>query len=245
MKIAHDSRAAIVPPSSTLEPLGIQPTFDPLDFPAAPASSMRLAPSPSERDSATGEDSGAEALAWLDEARRRGHVLELSASFESLVGLRAWLARLHPPASISEARFELLSTAIYEACANIVEHGCGQDPKDTFEVWCIPPGTGPHGMPRPEFRALSAAGKDEAQGTASESLFLIRDHGIPFRADNWKETDFSDPEVWKRRRGFGLDIIHRVMTRVRYHPGTREGNVTLMSFDSSEGEARGESSHAR
>jgi hypothetical protein len=65
-------------------------------------------------------------------------------------------------------------------------------------------------------------------------VFLILDHGIPFVADNWKQTDFADPEVWKRGRGFGLDIIHGVMKRVVYHPGTPEGNLPLMEFDSND-----------
>jgi hypothetical protein len=64
--------------------------------------------------------------------------------------------------------------------------------------------------------------------------FVVLDQGRTFSADNWEKTDFSNPSVWRRGRGFGLDIIHRAMVHVAYGPTTAEGNVMLLVFDPSE-----------
>lgn len=163
------------------------------------------------------------ALRLLTEARDRGRRLELPASLDTLAPLRSWVASLFPAGVLSDVQFQLLSTALYESAANIAEHGYGQNPRRKIELWWLP------------------AADPRVRGPACR--FLIRDHGFPFRADNWRQTDFSDPKVWKRGRGFGLDIIHRVMSRVVYHPGTEEGNLTLMEFDSNDGRERREEQH--
>jgi hypothetical protein len=131
-------------------------------------------------------------------------------------------------------------------CANIVEHGCAEDANLSYDVWWVPvadPSDKPAWL-ESGFHGESQPGGSTRGPRATESLFLIRDHGIPFRADNWKQTDFTDPEVWKRGRGFGLDIIYGVMSRVVYHPATPEGNLTLMEFDSSD-DSREEQRHVR
>ena len=40
-----------------------------------------------------------------------------------------------------------------------------------------------------------------------------------------------DPGVRKRGRGLGLDIIHGTMTGIAYHPGTEQGNITILDWD--------------
>ena len=101
----------------------------------------------------------------------------------------------------SPEQAELLHLALYEVCANIAEHGYGQRAGASIEVWHTPPGS-----------------------------FLIRDEGKPFRPDDWKGVDLGDPAVRKRGRGLGLAIIHKVMARVSYHPGTASGNITLLEW---------------
>ena len=72
------------------------------------------------------------------------------------------------------------------------------------------------------------------EGPLGTGYFLLRDQGKTFRAENWKRTDFTDRRAWKRGRGIGLDIIHRGMSLVSYHPATPEGNITVMAFDPAE-----------
>ncbi|HYR68752.1 MAG TPA: hypothetical protein VER77_02655, partial [Candidatus Dormibacteraeota bacterium] len=68
-------------------------------------------------------------------------------------------------------------------------------------------------------------------GPATRDCFVLRDQGRPFRPDRGKKTDYDDPAVRKRGRGFGLDIIYRTMSAVVYHPGTNVGNITVLEWD--------------
>jgi anti-sigma regulatory factor (Ser/Thr protein kinase) len=204
---------------------------------AAKAPPRPEASPPAKAPAASGPGADAsEAEHLLVEARARGRHLTLPCSFEALTELRNWTAALFPPGSISDARFQLVSTAIYEVCANIAEHGCNLDSGMSYDLWWVPvaDSTDQPSWLETSFPGELSPGASTRGPRATESLFLIRDHGIAFRADNWKQTDFRDPAVWKRGRGFGLDIIHGVMSRVVYQPGTPEGNLTLMQFDSSD-----------
>ena len=60
--------------------------------------------------------------------------------------------------------------------------------------------------------------------------FLILDHGIPFHADDRRQSDLQDPAVRRRGRGLGLDLIHRIARRVTYHPNSPSGNLTVLQF---------------
>jgi serine phosphatase RsbU (regulator of sigma subunit)/anti-sigma regulatory factor (Ser/Thr protein kinase) len=165
-----------------------------------------------------------EALTLLADAQDRGAPLRLPASLEALSEIRGWLTGSTPHGSLAAAQLEVLYTALYEVCANIAEHGCAQDAGQRYELWWVPAS---------EASRHGAAPVGPADPDLQNGYFLIRDHGIPFHADNWKETDFSDPKVWRRGRGFGLDIIHRAMQRVAYHPGTPQGNITVLTFAAS------------
>jgi serine phosphatase RsbU (regulator of sigma subunit) len=237
-------------PRMPAPPLSIVPRDDPsATLPPATPSNPRAEATPGPRPPviATGPVHG-EALNVLETARVEGRFLSLQAAFHSLVSLRTWTAALYPPGTISDHRFQLLSTALYEACANIVEHGCGLDPQQVFEVFWLPVAdeTDQPAWLESGFLGESSPGASTRGPGSSQCRFVIRDHGIPFAADNWKATDFSNPEVWKRGRGFGMDIIHKVMKRVAYFPGTPEGNLTLMEFDSNEVPgSSGEQRHVR
>jgi hypothetical protein len=66
---------------------------------------------------------------------------------------------------------------------------------------------------------------------ATHARFVVRDHGAPFRPESPPGNDFHDRSTWRRGRGFGLDIIHRAMERVQYHPGQPSGNITLLGYE--------------
>ena len=146
-----------------------------------------------------------DALAGLEDARSRGVRLALYGRMDLLETIRSWVGETPSFRLLRSPDRELLTTAIYEVCANIAEHGYGGDPMAEFEVWWIPGGT-------------------------NEARFLIRDSGAPFSANEWRGKDLNDSAVRRRGRGLGLEIIHRVMRDVRYHPGTSEGNLTCMTF---------------
>lgn len=145
------------------------------------------------------------ALSVLEDARARGIRLALHGSMDLLETIRSWVGDTPSFRILRSPDRELLTTALYELCANIGEHGYGGDPAAEFEVWWIPGGT-------------------------NEARFLLRDSGAPFSANEWRGKDLNDSAVRRRGRGLGLEIIHRVMRDIRYHPRTPEGNLTCMTF---------------
>jgi serine phosphatase RsbU (regulator of sigma subunit)/anti-sigma regulatory factor (Ser/Thr protein kinase) len=152
-----------------------------------------------------------EALGRFAEAKKHGQSIQLPATLDSLTGIRAWLDRSGALRGLSPGAADMLDLALYEVCANVAEHGYGQDAARSFELWWMP--------------------IEAKAGPAPRGQFFIRDQGRPFRPDRSKETDYHDPSVRKRGRGFGLDIIYRTMTAVAYHPGTNVGNMTILEWD--------------
>jgi serine phosphatase RsbU (regulator of sigma subunit)/anti-sigma regulatory factor (Ser/Thr protein kinase) len=159
----------------------------------------------------------AEVTALIADARARGDCLVLPASLDCLRRIDDWLPRTGALHGLSSEESSLLTLALNEAAANIVEHGYGSDSKQSFEMCWIPSRS-----------AGPARGEKEP---ATGGRFLILDHGTAFRPADWKQSDFGDASVRKRGRGFGLDIIYNVMRDVAYHPGTTAGNVTVMHWE--------------
>jgi len=162
----------------------------------------------------------AAALARYEEASRRGVCVRFAARADVLQMIQGWMAATPLLAAIPSTDAELLRTTLYEVCSNVAEHGYQADPDREIEVWWIPPPGAPEDI-------RSAA---EAARLLRAGEFLIRDHGAPFDASEWKGKDFGDPQVRKHGRGLGLEIIHRVMQPVRYNPATSQGNITIMKF---------------
>lgn len=155
-------------------------------------------------------------LMLLDDARVRGAQLKLAATLEDMKRIPDWLKQVLPAACRDGSGFEILSAAVFEACANIAEHGYHLDGRKTFDLWWVP--------------AAPGATDDPA------GRFLIHDQGALFKAENVGTIDFNDPAVWRRGRGFGLHIMQQAMREIAYHPGTPEGNITAMTFENPEPE---------
>lgn len=179
-------------------------------------------PAPVVRD--TIGDDASRALDRLSEAERRGCSLQLEARRESLLSIREWIARTPPLSALDGPEAEWLRSALYEVCANVVEHGYHEDPTRSFELWWVPL----RADVVPD-RATSAT-PEEAARALRRGCFVVRDDGEPFRPDHWRASDFNNPSIRKRGRGIGLDIIHLVMDTAIYHPSTSRGNVTVLSF---------------
>jgi serine phosphatase RsbU (regulator of sigma subunit)/anti-sigma regulatory factor (Ser/Thr protein kinase) len=176
--------------------------------PAAPAAGTH------DREAAGNGASGAppdpvaeeEGLACLSRAQAMGRHVAFPASLQSARGIDEWLDQLPELAGLGARPASLVRLAVQEACGNVIEHACGLDATQTFDVWWVPEGP-----------------------TAGH--FLLRDRGRTFRYQDWKTPLLADPQVRRRGRGFGLEIVRRVMNRVEYYPATREGNLTFLSFD--------------
>lgn len=159
----------------------------------------------------TPEIGGPDAIAILvlrrfAEAEARGVSLRLPGDLESMTHISEWLDRAGILQGASDTASTLLNLALYEVCANIAEHGYSEGPMNMIEI----------------FWTGSSGGRGS---------FLIRDHGTPFRPDGRTVGDLDLPEIRKRGRGLGLQIIHRAMSNVAYYPGTELGNITVMDWD--------------
>jgi len=151
---------------------------------------------------------------------------------EELDAIPDWLGALPELRDLEPEPMKLLSTAIYEVSANIAEHGYGADPRRAFQVWWIP---------RAKARDLESqtieGARPRAGGgmeNAAAGFFVLLDQGKSFSPVKWEASDLRDPKVRRRARGFGLDIIHKVMARTIYQPAADEGNVTVLLFDPSQ-----------
>jgi serine phosphatase RsbU (regulator of sigma subunit) len=171
---------------------------------------------------AGGVDGGsATELEMLEVARRRGVGVELIASPGCAAAVNGWFRSLAGFEQLSDDELHLLGTGLTEVCTNIAEHGYGHDPSKRFQLWWVPPEDHSPTV-RP---AVRAAGR-----YAESGHFVVRDDGRPFRPDKWQATDFGDRQARTRGRGFGLDIIFRVMRRADYYPDTPAGNITVLAF---------------
>jgi len=152
-----------------------------------------------------------EPLALLARLEQNPTRLALEGSLDELPRIRGWLRERLAGRPLLPGTEPLLENALYEACANIIEHGlAGRRPTPVDLWWMLAP----------------AAGAD-----SRAELFVIRDHGAPFDPSRPSATDLDDPQARRRGRGLGLAMIHRIMTRVAYAGGTPEGNLTILMFD--------------
>jgi serine phosphatase RsbU (regulator of sigma subunit)/anti-sigma regulatory factor (Ser/Thr protein kinase) len=157
-------------------------------------------------------------VATLLDARRSGHGLVLEARLDELERLRGWVSRCDGLEDLDPHALLRVESALYEACANVVEHGYHSDAEQRLELWWL---------------AARAQGARRApgDGPACGGWFVLCDQGFPFSPGRRLPNDLNDPAVRRRGRGFGLDILHLVMTEVVYRPATAAGNITLMAYD--------------
>lgn len=147
----------------------------------------------------------------LEEARRHGTRLALPADIEALARLEEWLTACPGLQSLAPRLGRMLHTAIYELCANVIEHGYGLDGARSLELFWVP---------------------DDAAGTRGDGRFVLVDQGAPFQPGAGR-VDFNDIEARKKGRGIGLEIIRTVMRPVTFHAVPGIGNVTILAFEPS------------
>jgi hypothetical protein len=96
------------------------------------------------------------------------------------------------------------------------------------------------------FENLGLEKPHEDDGESSRDpfgAFIVCDQGRIFDPNDWGPPDLHDPQVRRRGRGLGLQMIHSSMTRVAYLPQTPWGNLTLLCFDPEKHQAKETISH--
>ena len=127
--------------------------------------------------------------------------MQMRGRLEELERLGPWLQTLAPLGDLDETTFQGVQLALYELCANIIEHGQHDWPPSDVTLWWVP----------------------------TRHHFLIVDQGRPFAPPPWKPTDYGDARVRRRGRGHGLDIVRR-LAAVHFHPSSPVGNVTRLDL---------------
>lgn len=165
-----------------------------------------------------GASSSAGGEAYLARAREQGAHLPLRASLSALNDLHEWLPARAGMAGLDAERSTLITTAVYEAAANIVEHGYGLDGESVLDLWWV----------------QSENSNPESQqdtGGGFGGYFILRDEAPSFDPSQLPRSDLSRPEQRLRGRGLGLDIICGVTSRFDYFPATSGGNLTVLAFE--------------
>ncbi|HET9886028.1 MAG TPA: ATP-binding protein, partial [bacterium] len=164
---------------------------------------------------AAGNNAAADLIAL---ARSNGQPLHIPAKLEALSGLKEWLSTCRDLRELSLSERTVLESALYEVCANVIEHGYREDSTQRLEMsW----------LPADSFESTSA----DAAGRVREGLFVLIDRAAPFAAGFQRNVNLKDPAVRKRGRGLGLEIIRGAMEEITVLPETPEGNVTVLRFD--------------
>jgi serine phosphatase RsbU (regulator of sigma subunit)/anti-sigma regulatory factor (Ser/Thr protein kinase) len=165
----------------------------------------------------------------LNEMLEDSFHLLIKADMEQLVTLRSWIESCPGLNSLCRYDKQLVENSLYEALANIIEHGYQGDASQEVDVWWLPACLEPKAFSQ----TRELLNSSDPPGVENKCLgyFIICDRGIGFAPVNWTPPDLEDPSVRRRGRGLGMHIIHSSMEKVVYIPDTPTGNLTLLRFD--------------
>lgn len=157
-----------------------------------------------------------QALTWVARARAVASPLRLSANLSQLESLRAWVCSGPGLSALPALALDALESALYEVCANVIEHGYACDGRGLLELWWLP---------------SESTGAAPAGGAVRGS-FVLLERGRTFDLSAAVPADLSRPTARRKGRGLGVAMIQRLLPDVAYCPDTPEGNVTVLAFDS-------------
>jgi len=169
--------------------------------------------------------------------------LSLPADLEQLHRVNDWLNSCSGIQHFKPEDKLRIESGLYEICANIIEHGCGEDISQHIDVWWLPAA----GQPNRSEKYLANEPSDSARNDESRALgyFIVGDRGTAYDPANWEPSNLYNPQVRRQGRGLGLQIAHATMTKITYSPATRVGNITMLRVDSRNQLSKEETSHVR
>ncbi len=179
--------------------------------PAAAARPQDATPGVDEAPMAARRFEAEDAEAWLARARAQGPGLRLRADLAELEKLRPWLESSRGPGPVPSCAGDLIESALYEVCGNVIEHGYGADGTSPLELWWLP---------------------ESADEGGVRGHFVLAEAGRVFDLSKARPADLAQLEARLKGRGLGVSIVRRLVPGLRYRPGTSAGNVTLLDFDS-------------
>ncbi|MBU8869429.1 MAG: SpoIIE family protein phosphatase [Gemmatimonadales bacterium] len=152
--------------------------------------------------------------------------LSLPSDLSLLDRIRPWLEDDPALGNLPSELKMIVESSLYEICANIIEHGYGNQPGRKVDLWWVSTQTASAELLNffPELPVNKSADTDGG-------YFLVRDAGEPIRPGMWTPPNLHSAACRRKGRGLGLHIVHSSMKDVEQIPGTPEGNLTLLRFD--------------
>ncbi|HEX7069176.1 MAG TPA: ATP-binding protein [Rhodothermales bacterium] len=135
-------------------------------------------------------------------------ITQIPCSTRHLETVRRFVEDHAREARLSPAAVEECKLAADEACTNVMKHAYGCDSAKKIEVAVI--------VDRDRFTVR------------------IRDEGLPFRAELYREPDVARALKQRRRGGLGVHIMRSMMDEVTYHKHGRVNEVHLTKYRNGE-----------
>ena len=129
------------------------------------------------------------------------HKLSIPSRTSQLARVRRAVASWAAEAGLSSEEASALQCAVDEACANAIEHGYGGKPNGTVDV--------------------------EAKLKADVLVVTVRHHGKPFDPKQHQLAALTDIRSQRRKHGYGLHLIHKLVDDVRFKASGHTSEVRL------------------
>lgn len=127
------------------------------------------------------------------------HRIIIPCKKEKLESVRVFVQNQLDEFGLSEIESHKLVLAIDEVCANMIIHSNNCDPNESLEL-------------EVKFK------KDQ------NIIFIIRDRGVSFDINAYKEPSMKDIISSKRKGGLGLMLVKRIMDEIEF---TTENNYNI------------------
>lgn len=132
---------------------------------------------------------------------RCSHKLSIPSRTSQLARVRRCVAVWAEEAGLSQKDADALQMAVDEACANAIEHGYAGKPDGTVDVI--------------------------ATLKSNAIIVTVRHHGAPFNPDLHQRAALTDMRKNRRKHGYGLHLMHKLVDEVRFKASGRTSEVRL------------------
>lgn len=131
-----------------------------------------------------------------------GHSLTITSRYENLAQVTQFARSIAIDSGLGEREADDIELAVDEAITNVIEHAYLGDPSGIIQINCA--------LDRNEF------------------IIEIRDEGNPIDPKKYRSPKISGPISERSIGGLGLFFMRKLMDKVEFHHGRKQGNLTVM-----------------
>lgn len=139
-----------------------------------------------------------------DPVARSIHTFSIPSSTRYLEDVRRFVETHALEANLPEQTVEQFKIAVDEACANVIEHAYQGQEDHRVDLAVIV--------------------------EADRFTVRIRDRGVPFNLNTYREPNLMEMAKRRKAGGFGVHIMRRLMDRVEYRSRGQVNEVLLTKF---------------